>query len=144
MRKKTMVKCRSIERHANILFYPFFLRFFITVRTPFYIVFYNLFQYFYILCEPLASMDWMAFLEKSCPVRMSFYRTTFENCNFRMSFYRTTCENCNFQMSFYRTTCEQDNFFPKMPSSPSRRGVHKVYKNTGKGYKKLYKKGYAQ
>ena len=108
-----MVKCRSIGRHANILFYPFFLRSFLTVLTPLYIVLYNDLQYLYILCGPLASMEWMAFLGKSCPVRMSFYRTTFENCNFRMSFYRTTCENGNFQMSFYGTTCEHGNFLLK-------------------------------
>ena len=94
MRKKAIVKCRSIERHADILFYPFFSPVCLTVLTPFYIVFYPAFLVFlYTLCSPrLDGMDDL-FWRKSCPVRMSFHRTTFGNSDFRMSFHRTTFEN---------------------------------------------------
>ena len=117
-----MFACRSIERHLTIVFFrmsfygttcengncqmsfyrttcghpvlPLLFTLLSYCAYPFLFIFLMFFQYFYILCVPLASMEWMTFFwKKSCPVRMSFHRTTFENCHFRMSFSRTTFEN---------------------------------------------------
>ena len=118
----------SNDIRTSCFTHSFYLFFLLCLPLRIY-VFMKIFRIFICFAYPSPRCNGWHCLEKSCPVRMSFHRTTFENYFFRMSFYRTTCEKSNLEMSFYRATCEQDGFFSKK--------CHPLHR--GEGYTKYIK-----